>query len=116
MAATCRFCGKELEHVFVDLGTSPLSNSYIPMDKANHGEVFYPLKAHICQECFLVQLEEYQSPAGIFSDYAYLSSCSASWLAHAKQYTEDIVAEYKLDVHSQVVELASNDGYLLQYL
>lgn len=115
MAATCRFCGKELEHVFVDLGTSPLSNSYIPMDKANHGEVFYPLKAHICQECFLVQLEEYQSPAGIFSDYAYLSSCSASWLAHAKQYTEDIVAEYKLDVHSQVVELASNDGYLLQY-
>lgn len=115
MAATCRFCQKPLVDVFVDLGTSPLSNSYVPKEKMNQGEVFYPLKAHVCRECFLVQLEEYQSPVGIFSDYAYLSSCSDSWLAHARQYTDDIVEEYKLGNHSQVVELASNDGYLLQY-
>lgn len=115
MVPVCRFCKKPLTNTFVDLGTSPLSNSYILQEKQDEGEIFYPLKAYVCEECFLVQLKEYQSPAGIFTDYAYLSSCSDSWLLHAKQYTDEIVAQYGFGSHSQVVELASNDGYLLQF-
>lgn len=115
MSASCRFCGKKLSDTFIDLGVSPLSNSYIDYDKLDYGEVFLPLKANICRECLLVQLDEYESPEGIFSEYAYLSSYSDSWLRHAKDYVDKVSKEFGIDKNSQVVELASNDGYLLQY-
>ena len=115
MGVSCRFCGKRLSNTFIDLGVSPLSNSYVDYDKANLGEIFFPLKANICDSCLLVQLDEYESPDGIFSNYAYLSSYSDSWLMHARNYVERMISDYKFDENSQVVELASNDGYLLQY-
>jgi hypothetical protein len=111
----CRFCHKTLEHVFVDLGMSPLCESFLPSDRLNQMEPFYPLKVYVCGNCFLVQLEEYVSPEDIFTEYAYFSSYSDSWLQHAKKYTELMIDRFKLDSTSQVVELASNDGYLLQY-
>ncbi len=115
MNTTCRFCGKKISDTFIDLGVSPLSNSYIDKNKLDLGEVFLPLKANICKDCLLVQLDEYESPTGIFSDYAYLSSYSNSWLNHAKDYVNKTSDEYKLSKNSLVVEIASNDGYLLQY-
>ena len=115
MSSTCRFCGNKLTHTFVDLGVSPLSNSYVNYDKLDFGEVFLPLKANVCDDCLLVQLDEYESPEGIFSDYSYLSSYSDSWLQHAKNYVEKVTDEFGLDENSKVIELASNDGYLLQY-
>jgi SAM-dependent methyltransferase len=111
----CRFCGTPLEHVFCDLGMSPLANSYLPPDRANAMEPFYPLRTLVCANCFLVQLEEFESPEHIFSDYAYFSSYSTSWLEHARRYTEQMVERFGLGADSQVVEIASNDGYLLQY-
>jgi SAM-dependent methyltransferase len=111
----CRFCGAKLEHAFVDLGMSPLSESYIGPDQRNQMEPFYPLHVHVCGSCFLVQLEEYVGPEHIFSEYAYFSSYSESWLAHARNYVEAITRRLRLDKHSKVIELASNDGYLLQY-
>lgn len=111
----CRFCGAPLEAVFADLGMSPLANSYVTPDRANAMEPFYPLRVLVCAECFLVQLEEFESPDAIFSDYAYFSSYSTSWLDHARRYTEAMIERFELSNESQVVELASNDGYLLQY-
>jgi SAM-dependent methyltransferase len=111
----CRFCGTPLEHVFCDLGMSPLANSYLPPERANAMEPFYPLRTLVCSNCFLVQLEEFESPEHIFSDYAYFSSYSTSWLEHARRYTEQMVERFGLGADSQVVEIASNDGYLLQY-
>lgn len=111
----CRFCHEELEDTFVDLGMSPLSNSYIPVEAADKGQMTYPLHAYVCKHCFLVQLEEYETPEDIFRDYAYFSSYSASWLAHAKRYTEAMMRDFGIDASSQVIEVASNDGYLLQY-
>ncbi|MDA0171513.1 class I SAM-dependent methyltransferase [Solirubrobacter taibaiensis] len=111
----CRFCGAPLEAVFADLGMSPLANSYVPPDRANAMEPFYPLRVLVCANCFLVQLEEFESPDAIFSDYAYFSSYSTSWLDHARRYTEAMIERFGLTGESQVVELASNDGYLLQY-
>lgn len=111
----CRFCDTLLRHTFVDLGTSPLCESYVPEDRLNHGEVFYPLHVLVCEECYLVQLDEYVSPEEIFSEYAYFSSYADTWLEHARQYVEMITERLDLDTTSQVVELASNDGYLLQY-
>jgi len=111
----CRFCGAPLEHVFADLGSSPLANSYISPDRAGAMEPFYPLRALVCDRCFLVQLEEFETPQKIFSDYAYFSSYSASWLDHCRRYTEQMSERLGLGEHSHVVELASNDGYLLQY-
>lgn len=111
----CRFCGKELKHIFLDLGVSPLANSYVPIDKSDAGEVFLPLKVEVCDECFLVQLREYESPKNIFSEYAYLSSFSTSWVEHAKNYVDMITEEEGLNDQSQVIEIASNDGYLLQF-
>jgi C-methyltransferase C-terminal domain/Putative zinc binding domain/Methyltransferase domain len=94
---------------------SPLCESYLPADRLNTMEPFYPLHVFVCERCFLVQLEEYVSPDEIFTEYAYFSSYAESWLRHAERYTQAMVARWKLDPRSQVVELASNDGYLLQY-
>ena len=111
----CRFCGTALQHSFCDLGMSPLSNSYIRPENARKMEPFYPLHAYVCGSCFLVQLEEHQSPESIFSDYAYFSSYSESWLSHAKAYVAKMIERFGYHAHSQVIEVASNDGYLLQY-
>ncbi len=113
--ARCRFCGAALSHVFVDLGMSPLCESFLSEDQLNRMEPFYPLHVYVCGECFLVQLEEYVSPSDIFTDYAYFSSYSDSWLSHMKAYTDLVTQRFKLGAKSFVVELASNDGYLLQY-
>jgi SAM-dependent methyltransferase len=114
-SASCRFCGAALDVVFADLGMSPLANSYVPPERANAMEPFYPLRALVCRECFLVQLEEFESAEAIFSDYAYFSSYSSTWLEHSRRYVEQMVDRWALDGSSHVVELASNDGYLLQY-
>ncbi len=109
----CRFCQKKLKYTFVDLGMSPLSNAFIKKDKLFEMEQFFPLHAFVCEECFLVQLGEFESPEKIFSDYVYFSSYSSSWLEHAKKYKEQMVN--LLPENPYVVEIASNDGYLLQY-
>src|SRR5713226_10446332 len=114
-APSCRSCGAALKHTFLDLGMSPLANSYLKPVQRTQLEPFYPLRVHVCARCFLVQLEEYESPDQIFSDYAYFSSYSDSWLRHAKAYTDQMVERCGLGANSFVVELASNDGYLLQY-
>lgn len=111
--ASCRFCGAKLRHTFVDLGMSPLCESYVSTEDLNRMEPFYPLHAYVCHTCFLVQLEQYVSPEHIFQEYAYFSSYSDSWLEHARKYTEMIVERLNLNDRSRVVELASNDGYLL---
>lgn len=111
----CRFCNNPLQESFVDLGMSPLSNSYLSSVDLNNMEPFYPLHAYVCAACFLVQLPEFQSPEQIFSDYAYFSSFSETWLKHAKNYVEQMINRFHFDSMSQVVEIASNDGYLLQY-
>jgi hypothetical protein len=113
--ASCRYCAAPLEHVFADLGMTPLANSYLTRDNAGAMEPFYPLKAWVCGVCHLVQLEEFESPEGIFSDYAYFSSFSSTWLEHAERYVEGMVERLALDGGHRVVEIASNDGYLLQY-
>jgi 2-polyprenyl-3-methyl-5-hydroxy-6-metoxy-1,4-benzoquinol methylase len=111
----CRFCGSPLQAVFADLGMSPLANSYLTPEQGNAMEPFYPLRALVCDRCFLVQLEEYESPSHIFSDYAYFSSYSSSWLEHSRRYVEAMIDRFGFDGSSHVVEIASNDGYLLQY-
>jgi 2-polyprenyl-3-methyl-5-hydroxy-6-metoxy-1,4-benzoquinol methylase len=111
----CRFCQTPLKHSFCDLGMAPLSNSYLKKEQLEKGEVFFPLHAYICSHCFLVQVKEYELPQNIFSDYAYFSSYSDSWLKHCKNYAEQIISLLKLDSSKQVVEIASNDGYLLQF-
>ena len=111
----CRFCGTPLEHVFADLGVSPLSNAFLRAEDLQRMEPFYPLKAYVCAECFLVQLPAVETPEHIFGDYAYFSSYSESWLQHCRNYVEQMIARFGFDAHSQVVEIASNDGYLLQY-
>ena len=113
--AACRFCRAPLSEVFADLGVSPLANSFLREDQLAKMEPFFPLKAWVCGSCMLVQLEEYETPAGIFSDYAYFSSFSTSWLAHAERYVADMIERFGFNERSQVVEIASNDGYLLQY-
>ena len=110
----CRSCETRLEHTFVDLGMSPLANSYIKPEQLNCMEPFYPLHVYVCAKCLLVQLEQFSTPHDIFSDYAYFSSFSDSWLAHAKTYVDMIADRFRLDRNSKVVEIASNDGYLLQ--
>jgi SAM-dependent methyltransferase len=112
---SCRFCGTILDDVVVDLGTSPLSNSYVPKEKYMAMEPFFPLTAFFCHQCGLVQLDEFAPPQEIFSDYDYFSSYSETWLAHASDYVELMTSKYDLGPKNQVVEIASNDGYLLQY-
>lgn len=115
MPRACRFCYVELKHTFIDLGMSPLSNSYLNEKQLNLMEAFFPLHAYVCEKCKLAQLEEFETPENIFKDYAYFSSYSESWLAHAKNYTEMMTERFSLSNESFVVEIASNDGYLLQY-
>jgi SAM-dependent methyltransferase len=112
---TCRFCGAPLRETFVDLGMSPLSNAYLTADKLRRMEPFYPLHVWVCGQCFLVQLEAFETPEEIFGDYAYFSSYSDSWLDHCRRYVEAMMKRLPLGAASRVVELASNDGYLLQY-
>lgn len=112
----CRFCKTELTHVFIDLVNSPASNSFLLKEQLNEPETFYPLKVYTCHHCFLVQVDEYKKLDDIFnSDYVYFSSYSTSWLAHARAYTEKMINRFGFNEKSQVVEIASNDGYLLQY-
>ncbi len=114
-APKCRFCGSGLRHTLVDLGMSPLCESFVSLDRLNQMEAFYPLHVRVCENCFLVQLEAYVSPEHIFREYAYFSSYADSWLTQCKAYTDLVVDRFDLNEHSQVIELASNDGYLLQY-
>lgn len=111
----CRFCNRKINQLFVSLGLSPLSNSYLSLQQLNKREPFYQLDLYVCDTCFLVQLEEFESPDHIFSDYAYFSSYSDTWLKHVRVYVDKMINSYKINKNSFVVEIASNDGYLLQY-
>ena len=111
----CRFCGNTLKISFVDLGSSPLANSYLTADGLYRMEPFFPLNVYVCEDCYLVQLPVFQSSEEIFSDYAYFSSYSDSWLNHAKNYTDLMIEKFRFSSAHQVIEIASNDGYLLQY-
>ena len=111
----CRFCNQPLTTSLVNLGMSPLSNSYLKKEFLNKAEKFYPLHALVCGNCFLVQLEAFESPDAIFSDYAYFSSYSDSWLKHAQEYATTMINRLSLNTTTSVIEIASNDGYLLQY-
>ncbi|MBP9146290.1 MAG: methyltransferase domain-containing protein [Thermoanaerobaculia bacterium] len=111
----CRSCGAPLERVMVDLGSSPLANSYLAPADLARPELFLPLCVYVCERCWLCQLPECATPQEIFSDYAYFSSFSTSWLEHARGYVDAMVPRFALGAGSQVVEIASNDGYLLQY-
>jgi 2-polyprenyl-3-methyl-5-hydroxy-6-metoxy-1,4-benzoquinol methylase len=113
--SVCMFCKTPLRHTFLDLGMSPLCESYIPAEKLNHMEPFYPLHVYVCERCFLVQLEEFVSPAEIFTEYAYFSSYADSWVEHMRRYAAAISDRLRLGRDSFVVEVASNDGYLLQH-
>jgi hypothetical protein len=113
--AHCRLCGLRLQHVFVDLGMSPLCEAFVPADKVDGMEPYFPLRVLVCDDCFLVQLKEYVGPESIFEEYAYFSSYSTSWVEHARQYCHMVVKRLALGADSLVVELASNDGYLLQH-
>jgi len=111
----CRACGACLEDVFVDLGNSPLSNAFLSADQLNQMEPYYPLRAYVCRCCFLVQLEAFETPKNIFEEYAYFSSYSDTWLDHAHRFAKMAIERFSLQAMSHVVEVASNDGYLLQY-
>src|SRR5215469_7226701 len=111
----CRFCRAPLSDVFVDLGMSPLCQTHIAPEQLNAMEPFYPLRAYVCGQCLLVQLEEFVAPADIFSEYAYFSSYSDSWVEHARRYCERMSERFRIGSSSLVVEIASNDGYLLQH-
>lgn len=111
----CRFCDAPLTHAMCDLGMSPLANSYVPFEGPARGEMTYPLKVRVCEHCLLAQLEAFESPDAIFSDYAYFSSFSSSWVEHARRYCSMMIERFNLGTSSQVVEIASNDGYLLQH-
>jgi SAM-dependent methyltransferase len=113
----CRHCGSQLDLSFLELGSAPPSNAYLALEKLNTPETWYPLRLLVCQSCWLVQTEDYAGREALFSDdYAYFSSYSTSWLAHAKRYVENMTTRFDLDTYSRVVEVAANDGYLLQYL
>lgn len=111
----CRFCGRELNHTFVDLGLSPLANDYLGKAELDGGQMFYPLKVKVCDSCFLVQAAEYRRPEQIFREYQYFSSYSEGWLSHCRAYVDMIVPRLGLGADNQVLEVACNDGYLLQY-
>jgi len=111
----CRFCGALLTRTFADLGMSPPSNAYLDEGGLHRMEPYYPLHARVCDTCWLVQVEAFESPEAIFGDYAYFSSYSESWLRHAQAYSQAMIARFGLGAKSSVVEIASNDGYLLQY-
>jgi len=114
-ARSCRLCSARLRETFIDLGMSPLANSYLEREHLSAIEPFYPLHARVCERCYLVQLDDVATPGKIFQDYAYFSSFSDTWLKHAADYTAHMVERFGLGPSSMVVEVASNDGYLLQY-
>jgi len=111
----CRFCDKSLTHVFVDLGLSPLSNAFLKEEELNDTEPYFPLCVYICDKCFLVQLPEFENPQNIFGNYAYFSSYSETWLNHAKEYVNLMIDRFGFNEKNHVIEIASNDGYLLQF-
>ena len=112
---TCRACGAQLTHTFANLGVAPLSNAFVSQEQIELGETFYPLHAYVCNSCFLVQLAEFEQPENIFhDDYVYFSSYSQSWLKHAENYCEAMVERFNLRADGHIVEVASNDGYLLK--
>lgn len=112
----CRFCSHPLQHVFIDLVNSPPSNGFLTARQLNEPETFYPLKLFVCESCWLVQVEEYKKAGDLFGNqYAYFSSYSASWLAHMRRFVQTIIGRFGIDATWQVIEVASNDGYLLQY-
>ena len=115
VSGRCRFCGTPFRHRVVDLGMSPLCESFLRADQLNQMEAFYPLNVWVCERCFLVQLEEYVTGEEIFTDYAYFSSFSDSWLNHARRYVDQMIEQLGLTSENRVVEIASNDGYLLQF-
>jgi SAM-dependent methyltransferase len=115
MTTDCRFCGVPLHHVFVDLGAQPLANSYLAPEHLRRPEPFFPLRVYVCGECLLVQLPEEERPEAIFSDYAYFSSYSESWLRHARLYAEAMIERFGFGPEHRVIEIASNDGYLLRW-
>lgn len=117
MVSQCRFCQHQLQYSFANLGGSPIANDYLTSQQLSRAEKFYPLHAYVCEKCLLVQLEQFESPDHIFGDgdYAYFSSYSESWLRHAKAYTDLMVERFGFNQNHQVIEIASNDGYLLQY-
>src|SRR5205809_2359215 len=114
-AATCRICDAQLTETFVDLGMSPLCESYVPESALDGPETFYPLHVRLCAQCLLVQLPAYVPGEEIFSDYAYFSSYSTSWVAHAKRYADEMTERLNLGPHNLVAAVASNDAYLLQH-
>jgi len=111
----CRFCKTNLTKIFVDLGMSPMANSFLTAEMLEKEEMFYPLQAFVCDKCFLVQLPEIESPENIFRDYSYFSSYSETWLKHSENYVNAMLERFSFDSKSLIVEIASNDGYLLQY-
>ena len=114
MSIDCRHCGLPVKHSFCDLGMSPLANSYLTEAQVDKAEVFLPLHAYVCSNCLLVQLDQFEAPDTIFSDYLYFSSYSQSWLDHARTYSSAVIERFALDATKQVIEIASNDGYLLK--
>lgn len=115
LASSCRFCDKPLTDIFVDLGMSPLSNAFLKKEMLNDLEIKYPLCAYVCNGCFLVQLPEFEKPENIFEEYAYFSSYSSTWLKHAENYVDMMIKKFGFDEKNLVIEIASNDGYLLQF-
>ena len=110
----CRFCDNHLSNTFTDLGNTPLANSFLTPNMLNKKEINFPLKSLVCQKCFLVQVDEFEKPQNIFNDYAYFSSYSTSWLEHVKEFSEQMINRFSLSKNDQVIEIASNDGYLLK--
>src|SRR3989338_11609201 len=111
----CRFCNNKLKHIFIDLGKSPLANSYLNNTEINKMEPFYPLRTYVCTKCFLVKLEEFEKSTKIFSNYAYFSSYSQTWLNHVGDFVNNTIERFKISNTNLVIEIASNDGYLLEY-
>src|SRR5688572_12051637 len=111
----CRFCQTPLQHTVVHLGMSPLCQDFINPEELKSMTPFYPLHVYVCEQCFLVQLEEFATPEEIYHDYLYFSSYSDTWLRHSKLYSDRVIDRFNITSQSLVCELASNDGYLLQY-
>jgi 2-polyprenyl-3-methyl-5-hydroxy-6-metoxy-1,4-benzoquinol methylase len=110
----CRFCATELRHIVADLGMSPVANAFRTEDQLDELEAFFPLRAYVCEQCFLVQLGEFRTPEQLFTDYAYFSSYSDTWLQHAEEYAVSMIERFAIGPQHKVVEIASNDGYLLR--
>ena len=110
----CRFCDYQLSDIFIDLGDTPLANSFLSLDMLDKREASFPLRALVCEKCFLVQVDEFEKPQNIFNNYAYFSSYSTSWLEHVKIFVEEVIKRFDISKNDQVIEIASNDGYLLK--